>query len=717
MTRHRRSPPGLPFRHGFFTRRGGVSEGPFASLNCSLSGRRSRARRCWRTARAWRRPRRRSGRPRQPLPGARRRRRARRRSPGRRRRPARRRDGDRPRRASPSASSPPTARRCCSRTPAAGVVGAAHAGWRGALAGVLEATLAAMAALGADAGRIAAAIGPCIAQGSYEVGRRSARRGAGARRRRDARFFARRRARRALAVRSRRLLRRAPARGRRRPRSSVLGVDTLRRARTVSSAIAAARWPAAGRSATRSRSLRCRMPRFGMAHIMSRIASSLALAVLLAAGRMRRPIRGRSRATPARPRCGSRSRRPPGSPSPLPSARCCRTPPAPPMPTPRQGAAGRRGPGRRRAPAKGDWRLVVTAELRGDSRSCRIFTVDDPAGSRKGTTEGPARAPPRGRPREPATLTPGRRRRRPRHRLPADQHRSARGSRATRPASLNRPPRVAFNGVTGAPGDGNTALARADARPTRQARRGRAGQPDRRRLHARRRRHRRRRPRANRSGWKSSGRHRRQGPRPRQGRAAQRNPRAARSTGYWGDVAVVVAQEAAGGVQEVILKQQRAIALLPQRRMEPAPGRPSPGMPLTVHGQRPGAVARRRRAPARHLERARMKIVACNSNRPLAEAVAASPEPAAHPRLGAPLRRHGGVRRDPREHPRRGCVRGAIHLVSGQRQPDGAADHARCAAPRLGAADHGGDPVFRLRPAGPQIAARARRSAPSWSPT
>jgi YfiH family protein len=51
----------------------------------------------------------------------------------------------------------------------AGVVGAAHAGWRGALGGVAEATVAAMEKLGAERGRIVAAIGPTIARVSYEV--------------------------------------------------------------------------------------------------------------------------------------------------------------------------------------------------------------------------------------------------------------------------------------------------------------------------------------------------------------------------------------------------------------------------------------------------------------------------------------------------------------------------------------------------------------------
>ena len=52
----------------------------------------------------------------------------------------------------------------------AGVIGAAHAGWRGALVGVVEATVAAMEKLGAARASMRAAIGPCIMQASYEVG-------------------------------------------------------------------------------------------------------------------------------------------------------------------------------------------------------------------------------------------------------------------------------------------------------------------------------------------------------------------------------------------------------------------------------------------------------------------------------------------------------------------------------------------------------------------
>ncbi len=54
--------------------------------------------------------------------------------------------------------------------PKAGIVGAAHGGWRGALGGIVEATLAAMEALGAERRHIRAGIGPCIGRDSYEVG-------------------------------------------------------------------------------------------------------------------------------------------------------------------------------------------------------------------------------------------------------------------------------------------------------------------------------------------------------------------------------------------------------------------------------------------------------------------------------------------------------------------------------------------------------------------
>jgi hypothetical protein len=53
--------------------------------------------------------------------------------------------------------------------PDAGVIGAAHAGWKGALGGVTDATVAAMEGLGARRDQIVAAIGPCIGRASYEV--------------------------------------------------------------------------------------------------------------------------------------------------------------------------------------------------------------------------------------------------------------------------------------------------------------------------------------------------------------------------------------------------------------------------------------------------------------------------------------------------------------------------------------------------------------------
>jgi YfiH family protein len=159
---------GLPLPHGFFTREGGVSTGPYAALNCSLSGqddpdavRRNRAacagvlgvapdallglvqvhgvavadaRTPWAEA------------------------------------------------ARPTADALVTDRPgqaigvltadCAPVLFAdarAGVVGAAHAGWRGAVAGVLEATLAAMERLGATRAGMSAVVGPCIGQSSYEV--------------------------------------------------------------------------------------------------------------------------------------------------------------------------------------------------------------------------------------------------------------------------------------------------------------------------------------------------------------------------------------------------------------------------------------------------------------------------------------------------------------------------------------------------------------------
>ena len=159
---------GLPVAHGFFTRRGGVSQGPYASLNCALSGQDARASILENRARAAR------------ALGA---------------EPA---DlvgltqvhgidvvrvdaawlpGQGPRADAAVTDRPGIAIGIVTADCApvlfadarAGVVGGAHAGWRGAVAGVLEATLDAMEALGARREHIAAAVGPCIGQASYEV--------------------------------------------------------------------------------------------------------------------------------------------------------------------------------------------------------------------------------------------------------------------------------------------------------------------------------------------------------------------------------------------------------------------------------------------------------------------------------------------------------------------------------------------------------------------
>ena len=159
----------LPVRHGFFTRRGGVSTGPYASLNCSLSSQdapEAVARNRASVAHALGvDPARLAGLTQvhgpavitvtEPWPvgtGAR----------------ADAMVTDRPGIALGIITADCTPVLFADST--AGVIGAVHAGWRGAVAGVLEATVAAMVRLGAAPGRIAAAIGPCIRQPSYEVG-------------------------------------------------------------------------------------------------------------------------------------------------------------------------------------------------------------------------------------------------------------------------------------------------------------------------------------------------------------------------------------------------------------------------------------------------------------------------------------------------------------------------------------------------------------------
>jgi YfiH family protein len=180
--------PGIAARHGFFTRRGGVSTGPYASLNCAWSGQDSRDAILENRRRAaaavgaelpnligltqvhgpdvvrvetpWR-------------------------------------PGEGPRADAAVTATPGIAIGIVTADCApvlfadaeVGVVGGAHAGWRGALSGVLEATLTAMEALGADRRRIAAAVGPCIGQASYEVAA-DLRDAVLARDPEDARFFA-----------------------------------------------------------------------------------------------------------------------------------------------------------------------------------------------------------------------------------------------------------------------------------------------------------------------------------------------------------------------------------------------------------------------------------------------------------------------------------------------------------------------------------------------
>ncbi|MGI4799273.1 MAG: peptidoglycan editing factor PgeF [Janthinobacterium lividum] len=175
--------PTLPVRHGFFTRRGGVSVGPFASLNCSLSSADDPAHVAANRAAVadWLGATHLLGATQvhgiavatvtDPWP-----------------------TGQGPRADALVTARPGIALGVITAdcTPVlladeeAGVVGAVHAGWRGALAGVLEATVDAMRVLGAT--RIVAAIGPSIRQRSYEV-RADLRDAVLARDPADARFF------------------------------------------------------------------------------------------------------------------------------------------------------------------------------------------------------------------------------------------------------------------------------------------------------------------------------------------------------------------------------------------------------------------------------------------------------------------------------------------------------------------------------------------------
>lgn len=159
--------PGI--RHGFFTREGGVSGGIYASLNCGLGSKDDRTDVAENRARVAARV------------GA---------EPGRLATPHQHHSAtvivaEEPwaRGTAPKADAVVTSTHGLAvgvstadcvpvlfADPQAGIAGAAHAGWRGALSGVLEATVAAMEELGAKRADIAAAIGPAISVDAYEVG-------------------------------------------------------------------------------------------------------------------------------------------------------------------------------------------------------------------------------------------------------------------------------------------------------------------------------------------------------------------------------------------------------------------------------------------------------------------------------------------------------------------------------------------------------------------
>jgi polyphenol oxidase len=156
-------------RHGFFTREGGISEGAYASLNCGFSSGDDRVLVAENRARALRRLE----------------------LPADRLCTARQVHGTHVLVAREGISGPQTTEADALVTDRPGValgvlsadcapvliadreaqvIGCAHAGWRGALAGVIEATIEAMTRLGARRERMSAAVGPCIAKPSYEVG-------------------------------------------------------------------------------------------------------------------------------------------------------------------------------------------------------------------------------------------------------------------------------------------------------------------------------------------------------------------------------------------------------------------------------------------------------------------------------------------------------------------------------------------------------------------
>ena len=159
--------PGV--RHGFFTRQGGVSSGIYASLNCGPGSRDDAANVVENRARV------------AEMLGA---------KPGRLITVFQKHSADAVIAEAPwKGDTPPEADAIVTTTPGlaigvltadcapvlfcdgdARVIGAAHAGWKGALSGIVEATVEAMRKLGAKPERITAAIGPAISQDAYEVG-------------------------------------------------------------------------------------------------------------------------------------------------------------------------------------------------------------------------------------------------------------------------------------------------------------------------------------------------------------------------------------------------------------------------------------------------------------------------------------------------------------------------------------------------------------------